>query len=465
MGFIFGKKKNQPETQNLETAKYKEEIPAQDSFVCGVYDTFKIMNSEDLVVLCRVRGTVRLGSAVYVSNLGDDEGGVLLTQVLGIEIDSKPVREASNCLAVLILQCGQKFPIKKGTVIYTRDQSTKNVHDVYINAIGDVFVSKQQMVFSDKDLDSMSITDCAEAWRLFGWLCSQNAGNETAEIRAENGKKLDRLASALCKKILSAREIYCVFNKKTGEPHLFSKTLKREDGNYVCTPPDIMLISKAYAKQYAAIYETERFELRKIENGEDGKGIINFLGSAFYQNGACGAAIISDKTAIAAQMLVTPPDYSNTPEINIPVTNPDLVRWLLLIGQLGKPNTEDEKLIYSLYYRFMSIEMQKAKFLVPIKTDGSVPAADNNGITTLTKDMQMAFPIMRGKSDRNAVRMYTDWKRLRMEYGEEWKGLVQTISGMIDIYDCAINLTKFLSAGCYISKEMFEDMKDKASKN
>lgn len=452
MGLLFGKKKNQTEVQ-------KTEAPVQNSFVCGVYDVVNIPNSDDVIALCRISGTARVGSAVYISNVGDDEGGVLLTQVLGIEINSRPVREAADCVAALRLQSGQKFTIKTGTVVYTRDQSGKNVHDAYVNALGDVFVAKQKLVLSDEDLDSMSITDCEETWRLFGWLHSKNAGNETPEEKAENRKKLDRLAAALCKKILSAQEIYCVFNKQTGEPHMFSKTVKQQDGQYMCTPPDVMLISKAYAKQYAAIYQTERFELRKIENGDDGKGIYNFLGSAFYLNGACGVAIISDKTTIGAPMLVPPPDYSNIPEINVPVTNPNLVRWLLLMGQLPKPAEGDAKLIYMLYYRFMALEMRKARLLVPMKTNDSLPVPDKNGKAVLTKDTQMSLPTIQGKGDRKAVRMYTDWKRLRMEFGEEWGGLVQTVSGMIEVMDCAVNLTQFTSAGCYISKDMFENMK------
>lgn len=55
--------------------------------------------------------------------------------------------------------------------------------------------------------------------------------------------------------------------------------------------------------------------------------------------------------------------------------------------------------------------------------------------------------------------MYTDWKRLRMVYGEEWGGLVQPIEGMIRVFDCAVNVTKHTAAGCYVNGDMFEEMK------
>ena len=62
------------------------------------------------------------------------------------------------------------------------------------------------------------------------------------------------------------------------------------------------------------------------------------------------------------------------------------------------------------------------------------------------------------KNGRQAIRMYTDWKRLFAGMGEGW-GLLQTIDGMIDVFDCAINVTEYVKAGCYISKDMFESIK------
>ena len=171
---------------------------------------------------------------------------------------------AKDCLVAMKIEAGQKSEIRKGTVIFTRDQSAKAVHDTYISALGDTYVSKQNFVFSDMDLEQMSITDCAETWRLFSWLHSKTAGNETGAVSAEARGKVDRLAAALCKKILAADEIYCVYNKATGEPHMLSKTVDQQNGSYMCTPPDIMLISKAYSETYSAMYPKDKLELIKI---------------------------------------------------------------------------------------------------------------------------------------------------------------------------------------------------------
>jgi len=334
--------------------------------------------------------------------------------------------------------------------------SSKEVHSAYINAIGNAYVGMRKLELSDKEIENMSITDLAEAWRMFSWMKSQTGNVGTDEQKQADRDKVSRLADILIQKILEAEEIFVVFNKKTGEPHLFSKTIDQQDGTYRCTPPDILVIPKAYESVYSVLYSQNDFELRKIENGEDKKGIYNFFGSTFYLNGACGIDLIGPQTAIDASKLVPPPDYSNTPQINIPVTNPGLVRWMLLLGQLGEEDSQDKKTISSLYFNFFLKELKNAMLLIPMKKDGEHGEPDENGQVILGKDMKIMFPTMHGKKDREAVRMYTDWKRLRMEYGEEWSGMVQPVKGMIDVFDCAINATKYPAMGCYVDREMFE---------
>ena len=57
-------------------------------------------------------------------------------------------------------------------------------------------------------------------------------------------------------------------------------------------------------------------------------------------------SLIPRKLASSDSALVQKPDFSNLPEIQVPVMNPDLVRWMLLMGQLDSPTTEDEEVIY-----------------------------------------------------------------------------------------------------------------------
>lgn len=442
--------------KNTESKAEASEMPQEESFVYGVEDIFNLTCSDDVVVVGIAKGTVKPGMAVYVSNIGDDNNVTLLTTVLGLEIQGKTVNSATDCPVALRLQSGQKSNIKIGSVVCTRNMSVKEVHGAYINAIGNAYVAKRKLELSEKEIQAMSIADMVEAWRLFSWKQSQMVNTETPSEKEANRNKVECLAEALIEKIFNAEEIYVVHNKRTGEPHMFSQTIDQKDGTYRCTPPDILVIPKAYAHVYAGVYSQNDFELKKIENGEDKKGIYNFFGTAFYLNGACGIDIIGPQTAIDASKLVPPPDYSNTPQINIPVTNPNLVRWMLLLGQLGAPDSPEKEIISKLYYNFFMRELGNATLLIPMKKQGDIPAPDENGKTVLKEGLQIQFPTMKGKNERDAVRMFTDWKRLRMEYDDEWSGMIQPISGMIDVFDCAINATKYPEAGCYISKEMFE---------
>ena len=71
--------------------------------------------------------------------------------------------------------------------------------------------------------------------------------------------------------------------------------------------------------------------------------------------------MVNSNTSISAEKIVEKPDFSNLPEINRPVMNPDLERWILLIAELGHPDTPDKELIYKLYFSFMSRELVKSK--------------------------------------------------------------------------------------------------------
>ena len=467
MGIFNRKKKTDAAVQdNVQEEKHKaetndtlEDAMMQSDFVMGIEDTFPLEGSDDLIVVGRLKGKVRKGAAVYISNPGNDEDKITITTIDGIETGpGQEAEAAADCHAGLRINKGADIGLRKASVIFTRESTGKSVHDAYIDTLADVYVVRQDLNIPENELEFLTVTDMAEIWRLYVWYHTQVIKNETEEIKSSNRQKVDRLAYSLCRKIMQADALYCVFSKDTGEPYMFSKTVKKDDG-YLCTPPDIRIYTKAYEAVAKSVFSEAKFEIRRIDNGEKKDGIYNFLGSTFYLNGACGVEIISGQTAIGAGMLVKKPDCTGVPQINIPVTNPDLERWLLLIGQLGKPQNADQELIYNLYYGFLSREAVKARLLIPMQSSGEPSEPDENGKVTLKKDTTLSFATMDGKDGRKAVRMFTDWKRLRMAFDGKWSGMVQPVEGMIGQFDCALNATKYPQAGCYISRDMFEDMK------
>ena len=88
----------------------------------------------------------------------------------------------------------------------------------------------------------------------------------------------------------------------------------------------IMLYTPRWYHQFKETIDSRPNSVVKlIENTANKKGIENFLGTAFYLNGALGATFNTKEVSISASILVHKPDFSNLPEIQVPVMNPDIV--------------------------------------------------------------------------------------------------------------------------------------------
>ena len=222
----------------------------------------------------------------------------------------------------------------------------------------------------------------------------------------------------------------------------------------------IMVFTSRWYHQYKEAIEKQlNSEIKLIENTEDKKGIENFLGTAFYLNGALGAFFNTKEVSISSSILVQKPDFSGLPEIQVPVMNPDIMRWMLLMGQMDKPTTEEEELIYRLYYKFFAMAMPKAKFLLPINATSGFPEASKESDShVLEESATVNLPTREGKNGRNSVSVFTDWKRFRMVFDENWSAMIENAGGMIEIFDYAINQTEYYKAGVYVSDKAFKEM-------
>ena len=73
-------------------------------------------------------------------------------------------------------------------------------------------------------------------------------------------QKIAKLAEAIVTKMLSVSQIYCVYSKITGEPAMFSETVDQKDGTYMCTPPDIWILTRPYKDVIGATFPAEKYE-------------------------------------------------------------------------------------------------------------------------------------------------------------------------------------------------------------
>ena len=76
----------------------------------------------------------------------------------------------------------------------------------------------------------------------------------------------------------------------------------------------------------------------------------------------------------------------------------------------------------------------------------------------LERGASLDLPVREGKDGRQAISLFTDWKRLRMVFDEEWNGMIEPAGNMIAMFDYIVNGTQYLKAGCYISQDSFKEM-------
>ena len=342
------------------------------SFVCAVMGISTIKDSDDLFVNAKVKGTIKTGTEFNIFNFNEIKQKQTKSTVVSLEIQNNPILIVTDSNVKIRVKDGKNLNLRIGTVLFTDDILIKDIEAAYVNAIGDYYISEKQFTLNDEDLEKMSMTDMAEAWRLLIYFVTKNKELQSEENSKIWRGKLDKLAHCLCDRILNSEEIYVVFDKRTDEPHLFSKTLEFPDKRVAISPPDILIITTPYLKKYNENNTNENLEVRRIANNEDKTAIRDFLGGVFYFNGAIGVEVVYDNVAINNQMLVAPPDFKNVPKQNIPVMNPDVMRFILLIGQLSEAETEESKKKFALYYDFLFREIKKANFLIPVKNDGNL---------------------------------------------------------------------------------------------
>ncbi|MCR5603512.1 MAG: hypothetical protein K6G27_07415 [Lachnospiraceae bacterium] len=427
------------------------------SFVMGVTDYAPIEGTDNIVVTGNLKGSVDTGISLAVINYGDDKKEMLMTSVIGLDVNGESVEHASDCFAGLILEGASDIDIRIGTVLYTRDMGSDSIHDAYVAALSEGYVKERALEMSDEEINRLSLTDCSEIWRLNTWYMAHEGQDEDDGLKKAREERLNKIVLSLRDKILDAEEIYYVHDKRTGEAHLYSQTFEKGDGSYLCTNPNILIISKAYRRRYKKTYNTDTTELAIVRNGKDKKGIHNFLQGNFYINGACGVAVNAVQVSVAAGMLVDKPVYDGVPVENIPVTNPGLVRWMLLLGQLGSPKEDAEEAVaFRLYFSFLGRELRRARLIIPVKHQGEDEEDRENEGLDVAK--------MKGKNSKDALIMYTDWRRLRSEYGKNWDGMVHRVGGIIGKFDCALNPTKYPSAGMYLTEDMYKSMVEMSKK-
>ena len=420
------------------------------SFSMGVTGIPKTFNADELVVEGKIDGTVKPGMVVNIANFGDDDRRDYVATIIDIEVKQKQVAKASDCVVSLRVNNPGNTNIKAGTLFFTDDSTQDELRNSYVEALEEYYINTHKLNFTEGEIKIMSITDLAEVIRLI------TVKYPATDVTAKRVK--DLLKKLLADRILNANEIYSVIDRSTGEPYMFSEIIDK-GGKPDCTDPTILVFTRAYLKLFEEKYSDAFYEIVRFSKEDDEDAIIDFLGTSFYLNGADGVQVLWPETMIPAETVVPKPDLSEIPEAERPVSNPGLVKWLLLLGQLDSADPETEK-ARKVYNDYMYKALLRAKFIIPVKAGSSAPSTDENGNIILTQDVKDNLGTAVGKYIKESVRIYTDWKHLLMEYNSGWGGFVQSIPSLIHEYDCAINVTRFMNTSLYVDDQLYDEIMD-----
>ncbi len=426
--FLFGKKKE------------------NTTVVFGVEEILPTPNdSEDLVVIGLVRGTIHVGDEVIITNLGSDNDKAAKAVISALEDANKgQVKKASGDNVVVTIKDGKKHNVYKGTVLHSEGVSEDKLRASYLYAIINAFLFWQNGILMDEDRRRFSIADLIEIWRQSIHFCDTQASDENYAYYFE---KIIILMEQVRATLLTLDEIYAVYSVKTGEPALFISSTRNKDGSLEPAETMVRLIPTAYKEK---ITYPDEFELRCIENGLNKDGILNFLNEVIFLNGAEGIEFISDKTSINAKALIKSPDLEGMREVDKPIMNPDVVRCLLMLGQIGDTTTlgkRDRDFLSKLYLNRLTEALKTARFIVPIKVEGELPKPNEKGETSFAEDVKYELAMKELKDNKKAVPIFTDWKRFNEEYGDGWRGLLQPLGGPLIPHPVLINGTLYFETG------------------
>ncbi len=104
LGKLFGKEDNNGSVQHSSGGIYLIE------------DTFKLKDSQDLVVVGQIKGTVRVGDNVYIEGANEND----LISIKGLEIYRTRVKSATDTAVALCLENGAIRKISKGVVLHVK---------------------------------------------------------------------------------------------------------------------------------------------------------------------------------------------------------------------------------------------------------------------------------------------------------------------------------------------------------
>lgn len=239
-------------------------------------------------------------------------------------------------------------------------------------------------------------------------------------------ERLKLFGEVLKDKIHDAEELYIAYDKRTGYPYTDA-----EDRVWIFSREEYASNAADYFMQQLLI-----LEMKKI----GGEGINKMLAELhvlglpkiLVDNGKYHAVLDRDE-------LLPPPDWSGTPEISIPVTNPGLQHALIRFFQemnSGRNFEGKQQLLRELEGQMLD-EVLRAKYLLPMQLTEKEPAdPDGQGRKTLKEGTVIQFAVLGGEGDTTWLPVFTDWTEFDKAYDKTvWSSNIVSYDDLLALSD------------------------------
>ena len=237
-------------------------------------------------------------------------------------------------------------------------------------------------------------------------------------------KKIKIFMGILIDKIKESNELYIAYDKNTNYPYIdsFGKTWLFSKEEFAKNAEDYFM------KQLIML------DMKKITSEE----IMN----VFYNCHLLGIEKLTVDNGqyyvdINRDDILPPPDLSDVPEINIPVTNPKLQNAMVRFFQrlYSKNNYEGKERDLEKLEDKMLNEVIDAKYLLPMQLKG-VDKEDQKkeGKVKLNKGAIMEFAALADNNNEEWTAAFTDWVEFEKAYDKNiWKGNIVTYDDLLSI--------------------------------
>ena len=234
--------------------------------------------------------------------------------------------------------------------------------------------------------------------------------------------RMREFLTRLTEKVKAADTLYVAYDRHTNYP-------------YIDADDRVWFFSKEEYAADVADYFLQKFvllEMKKISGEEIMRTIALLhlldLPIIVMDNGQYYIELKRDD-------LLPPMDWSGTPDIQIPVTNPGLQHAMIVFFQTlwSRQHTPDKQnLLLTLEARMLD-EIIGARYLVPmqlLKQEPSVP--DEQGKTTLRQGDRIQFAVLEGEEDSTWLPAFTDWYEFEKVYDKElWSSNIATYADLL----------------------------------